>query len=246
VSRPARTRRPLPGCRLGHSLAALARAEPAAERLTGGRCAIARPAHITTRGFQGPYIVRFRLWWRTRRQGALLVAPFRLTGRGKGNALRCISIGPGTRIGQFAWFSVVSPKARLTIGPDCTIGPSFGVTFRGEVTIGAASGIGERCLISDHGHDHMTYLLPSLTEGVAPRFGFEVSEGAPVVIGSGVHIGVNVVISPGVHIGDGAVVGANSVVTRSVDPFTVVAGVPARVIRTISLDEQPSSEQAST
>jgi virginiamycin A acetyltransferase len=76
-----------------------------------------------------------------------------------------------------------------------------------------------------------------LAEGASPRFNFEVTEGAAVVIGSGVHIGVNVVISPGVHIGDGAIVGANSVVTRSVDPYTVVAGVPARLIRAISLDE---------
>ena len=51
------------------------------------------------------------------------------------------------------------------------------------------------------------------------------------VIGNDVWIGQNAVILPGVRIGDGAIIGANSVVGSSVDPYTVVAGNPARVLR---------------
>ena len=51
------------------------------------------------------------------------------------------------------------------------------------------------------------------------------------VIGNDVWIGQNAVIFPGVHIGDGAIIGANSMVGRDVDPYTVVAGNPARVLR---------------
>ena len=51
------------------------------------------------------------------------------------------------------------------------------------------------------------------------------------VIGNDVWIGQNAVILPGVHIGDGAIIGANSVVGSNVDPYTIVAGNPARVIR---------------
>ena len=51
------------------------------------------------------------------------------------------------------------------------------------------------------------------------------------VIGNDVWIGQNAVILPGVHIGDGAIIGAGSVVGSSVEPYTIVAGNPARPIR---------------
>ena len=51
------------------------------------------------------------------------------------------------------------------------------------------------------------------------------------VIGNDVWIGQNAVILPGTHIGDGAIIGADSVVGGIVEPYTVVAGNPARLIR---------------
>ncbi len=51
------------------------------------------------------------------------------------------------------------------------------------------------------------------------------------VIGSDVWIGQNAVILPGVRIGDGAIIGANSVVGSDVEPYTIVAGNPARLLR---------------
>ena len=51
------------------------------------------------------------------------------------------------------------------------------------------------------------------------------------VIGNDVWIGQNAVLLPGVHIGDGAIIGANSIVGSSVDPYTIVAGNPAKPIR---------------
>jgi len=53
----------------------------------------------------------------------------------------------------------------------------------------------------------------------------------PVVIGYGADIGVNAVILPGVHVGANAIVGAGAVVTHDVPEYAVVAGVPARVMR---------------
>ncbi len=52
-----------------------------------------------------------------------------------------------------------------------------------------------------------------------------------VVIGNDTWIGHGVVIMPGVRIGNGAVVGSNSVVTKDVPPYAIVAGAPARIIR---------------
>ena len=51
------------------------------------------------------------------------------------------------------------------------------------------------------------------------------------VVGNDVWIGQNATILPGVHIGDGAIVGANSVVGSDVEPYTIVAGNPAKAIR---------------
>lgn len=52
----------------------------------------------------------------------------------------------------------------------------------------------------------------------------------PVIIGNDVWIGANAVILPGVKIGDGAVIAAGAVVTKDVAPYTIVGGVPAKVI----------------
>ena len=53
----------------------------------------------------------------------------------------------------------------------------------------------------------------------------------PVVIGNDVWIGANVIILPGIHIGDGAVLAAGAVVTKNIDDYAIVGGVPAKVIR---------------
>jgi acetyltransferase-like isoleucine patch superfamily enzyme len=60
----------------------------------------------------------------------------------------------------------------------------------------------------------------------------------PVTIRDKVWIGLNVVILKGVTIGEGAVVAAASVVTKDVEPWTIVAGNPARVVRELSPDER--------
>lgn len=62
--------------------------------------------------------------------------------------------------------------------------------------------------------------------------------GESVFIADHVWIGANSVILKGVTIGEGAIVGAGSVVTKDVPPYTIVAGNPARVIREIPIDER--------
>ena len=57
------------------------------------------------------------------------------------------------------------------------------------------------------------------------------------VVGNDVWIGMNALIMPGVKIGDGAIIGANSVVTKNVEPYTVVGGNPATIIKK-RFDEQ--------
>ncbi len=68
----------------------------------------------------------------------------------------------------------------------------------------------------------------------------------PVTIGRRVYVGVNSIILPGVTIGDDAIVGAGSVVTRDVDPGTVVAGNPAKTLGTTEAHTARHREQMSS
>ena len=57
---------------------------------------------------------------------------------------------------------------------------------------------------------------------------------APIVVEADAWIGAGVVVLPGVTIGRGAIIGANSVVTKDVPPLTIVGGIPAKPIRTLT------------
>ncbi|MBA3890788.1 MAG: acyltransferase, partial [Gemmatimonadaceae bacterium] len=91
--------------------------------------------------------------------------------------------------------------------------------------------------IADGTHAFADADIPYKFQGMA--------EVAPVRIGRGSWLGTNVVVSPGVTIGEMVIVGANSVVTRDVPARSVVAGNPARVVKTWNAEhrvwEQPPS-----
>lgn len=82
--------------------------------------------------------------------------------------------------------------------------------------------------------------FPGFYNSQMPRFPFSerkfnefllTEEGYECEIGNDVWIGRNVLIKGGIHIGDGAVIGMGSIVTKDIPPYSIVTGVPARVIR---------------
>lgn len=151
--------------------------------------------------------------------------PLRLKGQ------KYISVGSRTYIAAgvqlTAWDSHngnhYSPS--ITIGNCCTIREFSHITAINSITIGDNLLTGTNVLITDNSHGQNSREHMSIPVTQRPLY----SKG-PVVIGNNVWLGNNVCVMPGVNIGDGAIVGANSVVTHDVPSYSVVAGVPARVI----------------
>jgi acetyltransferase-like isoleucine patch superfamily enzyme len=113
----------------------------------------------------------------------------------------------------------------LTVGPKTFIGFNFVVLDTCRVTIGARVLIGPNVSIFTASHP----LDPAERNGVdGPECGKDIQ------IGDDCWIGGNVTILPGVVIGRGCTIGAASVVTKSVAPFTLVAGNPARFIKNLN------------
>ena len=54
-----------------------------------------------------------------------------------------------------------------------------------------------------------------------------------MIIGKNVWVGEKVTVLPGVHIGEGSIIGANSVVTHDIPPYSIAVGIPAKVIKTV-------------
>ncbi len=97
---------------------------------------------------------------------------------------------------------------------------NFGCLFDGrhyQIRTGADVSIGPEATILTLGHDPQS-----------PEFS---DKGGDVIIGDRVWIAYRAIILPGVTIGEGAVVGAGSVVTKDVEPYTIVAGNPARFMK---------------
>ena len=91
------------------------------------------------------------------------------------------------------------------------------------------------CPIANHNFDSMAnYPFPIFNEHweLDPEYGGKVSTfKGPTIVGNDVWFGFDSTIMPGVHIGDGAIIGTRSVVTKDVEPYTIVAGDPAVFIR---------------
>lgn len=109
----------------------------------------------------------------------------------------------------------------ITLGKRIFINSGCRFQDQGGITIGDDCLIGHNVVIATLNHD----VDPSRRADMHP---------APVVLGRNVWVGANATILPGITIGDDAVVGAASVVTKDVPAGTIVAGSPARVVRSVS------------
>lgn len=114
----------------------------------------------------------------------------------------------------------------IKIGSNCHFGAFNHITAINSIEIGDNLLTGKNVTITDNSHGSTDFEHLSIEPILRPL----VSKG-PVKIGNNVWIGDKATILPNVTIGDGAVVGANTVVTKDVPAYSVVAGNPAKVIK---------------
>jgi acetyltransferase-like isoleucine patch superfamily enzyme len=172
----------------------------------------------------GRYPITYRLWgwWLARklnRAGWLACMP----GFPKP---RVRNLGGEIEVGNCLFF----PGVRLEVGSGgrLSIGTGTVINRNAEIIAWKEVSIGQFCLIS------WDVLIMDTDQHPLPGQGFD---NRPVHIGDRVWIGVRSMVMKGVTIGDGAMVCAGSLVATNVAPYTMVGGVPARLIRRLTPDE---------
>ena len=110
----------------------------------------------------------------------------------------------------------------IIIGSDVFIGTVTEFNIKYGITLGNHCLIASGCRFIDHDHGMERGRL--MKEQPCP--------GEPIIIGNDVWIGANAVVLKGVHIGDGAIVAAGAVVTKSIPPYEIWGGVPAKKLGT--------------
>lgn len=126
------------------------------------------------------------------------------------------------------------PHAGIRLGKRCFVGERTIIRGQGGVTIGDDVLIAPAVQILAINHVIASTRVPVMDQGI---------EAQGIVVEDGAWLGAGSIITDGVHVGRNAVVGAGAVVTRDVPPGTVVAGVPARVIKSIG-DSEPPRDRA--
>lgn len=147
-----------------------------------------------------------------------------------------IEIGPNTYVMHGSVLHVYNfrgiPKSGIWIGRDSLIGEYNVIRGQGGVTIGDRVYTSPMVQLLAVNHIYRDPNRSFVEQGIT-------AEG--IVIEDDVWVGAGAIVTDGVRVGRGAVIAAGAVVTKDVPPHTVVAGVPARVIKTITGEDLASA-----
>jgi acetyltransferase-like isoleucine patch superfamily enzyme len=166
---------------------------------------------------------RARIHWEFARREAFVRWPV------QGNVLQALregrrEIGAGTLLEPNVWITAPG-DARVRIGEGTFLNIGVMVASIALVEIGSHCMLANGCFVTDGNHRFDDPHRPVPWQGFTSK--------GPTRIGSNVWCGAHVVITSGVTVGDRCVIGANSVVTRDLPPFSIAAGAPATVLKTI-------------
>lgn len=135
-----------------------------------------------------------------------------------------ITIGKNTTVG-FGTRIRAGFNGKITIGENVLIDDYSYVMAQSSVYIGDNTLVASSCYIIDFNHKYPLYEFNKYGNSEKSY------ERKPIRIGKYVWIGTHVVILPGVEIGDHVVIGAGSIVTKSIPAYTLAVGNPAKVIK---------------
>jgi lipopolysaccharide O-acetyltransferase len=151
---------------------------------------------------------------------------------------RHISLGRGVYAERNLWLEAVTSyrsqhfDPRITIGDYVCFSDGVHISSVSSITIGSHTLFGSRIYVSDHNHG--VYKGENQSSPEEPPARRLLGGGGPVVIGENVWIGDNAIIIGPADIGKGAVIAANSVVRGTVACDTIVAGAPAKPVKTFN------------
>jgi acetyltransferase-like isoleucine patch superfamily enzyme len=147
------------------------------------------------------------------------------------------------RMLHFYNYDHVAPRRSADIGPNVRMSPNVSLRNGARIKIGAYSHIGSRCSIwagDSVGRVSLGRHALLGPEVFITASNYQIKPGTPVmdqpklerdvVIGDDVWLGARVIVLPGVEIGDGCIIGASSVVTRSLPAGSIAVGNPARIV----------------
>jgi acetyltransferase-like isoleucine patch superfamily enzyme len=141
-----------------------------------------------------------------------------------------LEVGSGTLLEPGVWITVPSP-GRIRIGQGSFLNLGVMVAAAELVEIGDHCMLANGCFVTDASHRFDDRDVPVTWQGFTRK--------GPTRISDNVWCGAHVVVTSGVQIGERCVIGANSVVTSDIPPFSIAGGVPARVLRTIEYPGEP-------
>jgi acetyltransferase-like isoleucine patch superfamily enzyme len=166
---------------------------------------------------------RTRIHWELMRREAFARWPLH------GNVLEALregrlEVGAGVLLEPDVWITAPG-DARVRIGAGTFLNIGVMVAAENLVEIGEHCMLANGCFVSDSNHRFDDPRRPITWQGFESK--------GPTRIGDNCWLGLGVVVTSGVTIGERSVIGANSVVTRDIEPYSIAAGAPARVLRQV-------------
>lgn len=155
-----------------------------------------------------------------------------------------VTIGSNTTVGRRATlqplreYAGVQHDGQIVIGSNVYIGSDVYIAGIRRVELGDGCVLSDHVYINDSAHGFDPTGPPIMKQPLESR--------GPITIGKNCFLGYRSAILPGVTLGERCIVGTNAVVTKSFPAYSVIGGVPARLIRTYGPDQLPTGEPVPT
>lgn len=143
-----------------------------------------------------------------------------------------VVMGNDVELSAYTTFLTLLPDCQIKLGNNIRVAHYFQINCAKYVEIKSNVNIAPYVFICDHNHKYEDVTRPIKGQGM------DMKPDAKIIIDEGTWLGTKVTIIGSVHVGKHCVIGANSVVTKDVPDYCVVAGIPARIIKRYNFSSQ--------